>query len=484
MPSPSNSDHGQPWSAPLRRVRHWFAAGTDGTNRQQRKLYPLNFWFCVFVLFLTKLGSELLAYPWPRLLVTAICRHYYQDEDGHHGDPSNEFCADERVMSHWISMTRLIQFISPLAATVALIPMGMLLDKGKGRLAFTISIFSTALYWGSIAIFGFVPGTPLWCFYISPIFLLLGGGPWAINALVYATLSSTVRPEQRTAAFSFLQGLSGIPGLVGPLLYAASMSLELWVPFALALIIYSFTLLPALHLKNNNNQHDEDNETRDEMIPDETQPLLNAGSDSAREAIHLDHSGGRGLSQKLHILTICFACFFGFYLARGAVVYTTIWVWSRFGHDALYMNVFIYIEAVVLSILFLIALPLTIHKLDKNWRVSKRDAILSLTSIGCCAVGTFILLVSPNLATAIIGFIMAMLGNVMPISLRSFLASHFAKDFSGRLFAGIAIAETIGGLVGQPLMTVTYYTEGIPFFISLVTYLIMILLLVRLAIRL
>lgn len=32
--------------------------------------------------------------------------------------------------------------------------MGILLDKGKGRLAFTISIISTVLYWGSIAIFG------------------------------------------------------------------------------------------------------------------------------------------------------------------------------------------------------------------------------------------------------------------------------------------------------------------------------------------
>ncbi|KAL6921531.1 hypothetical protein FSHL1_005500 [Fusarium sambucinum] len=484
MPSPSNTAHGQPWSAPLRRVRRWFAAGTDGTSRQHRELYPLNFWFCVFVLFLTRLGSELLAYPWPNLLVTAICRHYYQNEDGHHGDPSHEFCDDERVMSHWVSMSRLIQFLSPLAATVALIPLGMLLDKGKGRLAFAISILSTVLYWGSIALFGFVQVFPLWCFYIPPIFLLLGGGPWAIDALVFATLSNTVRPEQRTTAFSFLQGLSGIPGLVGPLLYAASMSPDLWVPFALALIIYSLTLLPALHLKNNNDQHRENSETQDESIPDETQPLLNAGDNAAHEAIHLNQSGGRGLSQKLHIFTICFACFFGFYLAKGAVIYTTIWVWSRFGHDMAYMNVFIYIEAVVLTTLFLIVLPLTIYRLDRSWRVAKRDVILSWASIACCAIGTFIVLFSPNLVTAIIGFIISILGYIMPVSLRSFLASQFDKGFSGRLFAGIAIMETIGGLVGQPLVAVTYYTASVPFVISLVTYLIMLFLLIRLAIRL
>ncbi|KAG8676794.1 hypothetical protein FPOAC2_02906 [Fusarium poae] len=483
MPSPSNAAHGQPWSAPFRRVRHWFAAGADGAGRQQRKLYPLNFWFCVSILFLTRIGSELLAYPKSKLLVAAICRHYYRNEDGHHGDPSNEFCDDHRVMNHWVSMSRSIQFLSPLAATVALIPMGILLDKGKGRLAFAISISSSVLYWGSMALFGLVPVFPLWCFYISPIFLLLGGGPWAINALVFATLSSTVRPEQRTTAFSFLQGLSGLPGLVGPLLYAASMSPDLWVPFTIAPVIYSLTLLPALHLKNNNNQNGENNEARDDARPDETQPLLNAGDNSTREAVHFTQVDG-GFSQKLHIVTTCFACFFGFYVARGAVIYTTIWVWSRFRHDMAYMDVFIYIQAVVLSILFLIALPLTIYRLDRNWRVAKRDIILSLTSIACCSVGTFIVLVSPNLATAIIGFIISVFGYIMPVSLRSFLASQFDKDFSGRLFAGIAIMETIGGLIGQPIVTVSYYTQGIPFIISLVTCLIMFFLLARLAIRL
>lgn len=32
--------------------------------------------------------------------------------------------------------------------------MGLLLDKGKARLAFTLSILSTVLYWGSVSVFG------------------------------------------------------------------------------------------------------------------------------------------------------------------------------------------------------------------------------------------------------------------------------------------------------------------------------------------
>jgi MFS family permease len=122
----------------------------------------------------------------------------------------------------------------------------------------------------------------------------------------------------------------------------------------------------------------------------------------------------------------------------------------------------------VLTIFFLIVLPLTIRRLDKTWRVAKRDVILSSTWIACATVGTFIVLLAPNLATAIVGFIIATLGYAMPISLRSFLASHFEKSFSGRLFAGITIVETIGGLIGQPLMMAGYYTQGVPFVISVV----------------
>ena len=122
----------------------------------------------------------------------------------------------------------------------------------------------------------------------------------------------------------------------------------------------------------------------------------------------------------------------------------------------------------MLFFLLLIVLPLASSRLDKTWRVAKRDLILSSTWIAFCAVGTLIILVAPNLAVAIIGFIIATLGYAMPISLRSFLASHFEKNFSGRLFAGIGVVENVGWLIDLSLMQTNYYTEGAPYVISLV----------------
>lgn len=114
MPSLSNTERSQRWPTPFKRVHRWFTAGTTGTNHHQREPYPLNFWLSTLALFLVGLGSRLLTYPWTKLLETSVCRYYYE-EDGYHGEPSPEFCADERVTRHWLSLVRLMQLLSPLA---------------------------------------------------------------------------------------------------------------------------------------------------------------------------------------------------------------------------------------------------------------------------------------------------------------------------------------------------------------------------------
>lgn len=95
------------------------------------------------------------------------------------------------------------------------VPMGMLGDKGGIRLAFMLNATSTIFYWGCIAIVGMASRIalevglliligsqhhfPLWGFYLSPMFILLGGGPWATGTLVFAAISDSVKPEQRHA---------------------------------------------------------------------------------------------------------------------------------------------------------------------------------------------------------------------------------------------------------------------------------------------
>ena len=104
----------------------------------------------------------------------------------------------------------------------------------------------------------------------------------------------------------------------------------------LALFFYSLALVPTLYLTHDDNP-DMGNEVGEDEIPEETEPLLGAGNYSAREAILSNRSGERGLAPKLNIFIICFACFFGFNLARGSISYTLVWVWLSFGHNAIYV---------------------------------------------------------------------------------------------------------------------------------------------------
>jgi hypothetical protein len=46
---------------------------------------------------------------------------------------------------------------------------------------------------------GLLEPFPTWCFYLAPVFVLMGGGPWATAALVFATVHDEVAPPQRYA---------------------------------------------------------------------------------------------------------------------------------------------------------------------------------------------------------------------------------------------------------------------------------------------
>ncbi|KAK2130076.1 hypothetical protein NOF04DRAFT_1276145 [Fusarium oxysporum II5] len=142
--------------------------------------YHVNFWLCTLLLFLVELGCAILAAPSPMLLETAVCRrHFEKDRQLLNGEPTDEFCRSKEVQVHFAFVITVLSTLSTLAATMMQIPMGMIGDKGGIRLAFMLNATSTIFYWGCIAIVGSQQHFPLWGFYLSPMFILLGGGPWA-----------------------------------------------------------------------------------------------------------------------------------------------------------------------------------------------------------------------------------------------------------------------------------------------------------------
>ncbi|EWY91482.1 hypothetical protein FOYG_08569 [Fusarium oxysporum NRRL 32931] len=447
--------------------------------------YHVNFWLCTLLLFLVELGCAILAAPSPMLLETAVCRHHFEkDRQLLNGEPTDEFCRSNEVQVHFAFVITVLSTLSTLAATMMQVPMGMLGDKGGIRLAFMLNATSTIFYWGCIAIVGSQHHFPLWGLYLSPMFVLLGGGPWATGTLVFAAISDSVKPEQRTTAFSIMEAISGIADLLGPIISTMTMTIHLGIPFALALVVFSLMFIPASHLRENTVSDMEG--VRSSLA--ETESLLSVDSTSDREETDLEHTARDLLPPRAVIFSICFICFFFFQVARDSTNYLIPWVSLRFGETMARAGLLFSLRAIMSSLLYFVILPLATSWIDQNWQSANRDLALSASGAFCCTLGTLIVAAAPNLATVAIGFALSVLGSSMTVTLRSFLASNVQNAFSGRLFAGISMTGTIGSLVGMPIMGAAYslginYNIGLPFLVSALSYFLVLGLLVWLASR-
>ncbi|KAF5703113.1 hypothetical protein FGLOB1_9247 [Fusarium globosum] len=364
------------------------------------------------------------------------------------------------------------------------VPMGLLGDKGGLRLAFMLNTTGTIFYWGCIAIVGSQQNLPLWGFYLSTVFVLLGGGPWVTGTLVFAAVSDSVKPEQRTAAFSIMEAISGIADLLGPIIGTMTTTIHLRIPFALALVVFSLMFFPASHLHETTVSDMEDVGSSQ----DETESLLSVESASDREETDLEHTVGDLLPSRAVIFSICFICFFFFQAARDSTNYLIPWVSLRFGETMARAGLLFSLRAIMSSLLYFVILPLATSWIDQTWSTANRDLVLSASGAFCCTLGTLIVAAAPNLATVAFGFALSVLGSSMTVTLRSFLASNVQNAFSGRLFAGISMTGTIGSLVGMPIMGAAYslginYNIGLPFLVSALSYSLVLGLLVWLASR-
>ncbi|KAH7255982.1 hypothetical protein BKA59DRAFT_67234 [Fusarium tricinctum] len=452
MPSPTTQDNSQQWAPPFKQISRRLTTITDNRKSQWSPIYPLNFWLCVLILSLVKFASTiLLSYPWPKLLVAAVCRYHYEsDIHNPHEDPPNEVCAGGEVTMHFESMANLLSISSSLA--------------------------------------GLVPAFPLWCFYLSPLFFFLGGGPIVTSTLVYSAISNSVKPRQRTIAFSFLEAFSGMCNFFEPALKISTMTNPLWLSFTLTLIIHVLCFIPVCYFTEDNNASaGEDLPLETGVFRGEAEALLGSNNTPGREAINWSRSIIRRPFSKLTILIISFFCFFVVNFTTGSLGFSFSWifwhipeVWSNVGWKPVTMSRFIltvqqidlltYLRAIVVPLLFLVMIPLTTRQLDRTWHFANRDLILSASGIILAAVGTLFALFAPNFVVVVVAFVITLSGSVMSVALRSFVASNIEDSFSGRLFAGISVTETISSLVGASIMHSPNAPDGRPFIISLASF--------------
>ncbi|KAI0202877.1 major facilitator superfamily domain-containing protein [Astrocystis sublimbata] len=418
----------------------------------------VDFWLCTTLMYLVEFGCALLAAPSPRLLEIFVCQEYYRDNER---ASTQRDCKIQEVQIQLGFVLTVLSTCSVFAATLMQIPMGFLADRKGRKAALFLNIISTILYWGWIPLVTIFTRLPPWTLYIAPIFILVGGGPWASGALIFSAINRRTTPSQRTPAFSIMEATSGIADLVGPALGALTMEQHIWMPFLLAISSFTFMLVPALLLEDEaallhtEVGHIGSEENGTERSSDEEQPLLRGLNDNTNgsrietsSSVHATHV----------VYAIVFGSFFLLSMARDSNNFLIPWIAWRFDESMAEAGLIFSLRAIVSSILFFVLLPLASSYASNKLGASPSSQDLTLSTISAIllCIGSVIMALSPSLTTLVAGFSIMTLGSGASISLRAFLSSRVDKSSSGRLFAIIAATSTIGNLVGMPLMGALY----------------------------
>ncbi|KAI0481806.1 major facilitator superfamily domain-containing protein [Xylaria cf. heliscus] len=425
-------------------------------RRVWHEWFTVDFWLCTTLMFLVEFGCSVLGAPSPRLLEIVVCEDYYRKNDNTltQGD-----CKIHEVQAQLGFTLTVLSTFSVLAATLMQIPMGLLADKKGRKAALILNIISLVLYWGWIPFVAIFTNLPLWALYIAPIFIFIGGGPWASGALVFSAINRRITPSQRTPAFSIMEAISGIADLVGPALGTLTMEHNIWLPFLLATLSFTFMFVPTLLLEDepmltstelNYIQSEVD---ASEEADSEERPLLRGISNST----YASSSGTSSFVNSTVILySITFGSFFLVSLARDSNNFLIPWISWRFDESMARAGLIFSLRAIVSSLLFFVLLPLASSFTSKLLTPFIRDLFISLSSAMFLCIGSIMVAVSPSLSALVVGFSIMTLGSGVTISLRAFLASKIDRSFSGRLFAAISATSTIGNLVGMPVMGTLY----------------------------
>ncbi|KAI0440334.1 major facilitator superfamily domain-containing protein [Xylaria telfairii] len=420
--------------------------------------FSVDFWLCTTLMFLVEFGCAVLGAPSPRLLEMVVCEDYYRNNSD---APTQGDCKIQEVQVKLGFLLTLLSTFSVLAATLMQIPMGLLADKRGRKTALILNIISIILYWGWIPVVAIFTKLPIWTLYIAPMFIFIGGGPWASGALIFSAINRRITPSQRTPAFSIMEATSGLADLVGPVLGTLTMEQHIWLPFLLAILSFALMFVPTLlfgdetMLSPTELNHIQSEVDVSEHTDSEEQPLLRGISNSTSSS---NSERSKFIHSTAIIYGITFGSFFLVSLARDSNNFIIPWISWRFDESMARAGLIFSLRAIVSSILYFVLLPLASSFTSKFLRVRPliRDLSISSGSAMLLCIGSTMVAVSPSLSALIAGFSIMTLGSGVTISLRAFLASKIDRSFSGRLFAAISATSTIGNLVGMPLMGTLY----------------------------
>ncbi|KAF2732343.1 MFS transporter-like protein [Polyplosphaeria fusca] len=452
---------------------------------------------CVLIFFLVAIvdiGAFLAEAPKTRVYETNLCVRYYREHDPSkivNGHVDEELCKEDVIQERLASLFGWQELFDSIPGILLAVPLGTLADRVGRKWVFASCLMGLQLNSAWILLICYFESLPLQLTWLSSAFYICGGGPIVATAVGITMVSDICPPEKRTAIFLYLTASVLVAELIAPILAARLMESGNWFPLLLALAIQQVGICIAIFFPETLHLRD---------LPEPVDPPLSPSIElqtkpktSIRKLFGFRAQVGHFRDAYLFLrrdyqLALVIFTFFANRIGRQALTLLIRYASKRYHwkiSQAAYLLSFraatnlvaltVFVPLVNLILLRVVRLPS--HHAD-IW-IARGSIVLTTLAFFC--MGT-----AAQPALLIIGLLVFNLGTGYNAAMRS-ISIHVVGGQSspdtGRLFAVVAIIESIGTMIAGPTLSSTFQWGiergepwiGAPFFFATLIFGVMML---------
>lgn len=327
-----------------------------------------------------------------------------------------------------------------------------------------------------------------------------GGGQRVAKSMVFVILADILEQPERTRYMYMLASIPHVTTMVAPLFANLFMSIDIWIPFAIAMgcLVLSFLVILIMPESLSYDVHF----PHDVGSLESTSPLLNGEQRDPSEIGSEQISTGQSLPTKKYddnlwskVLTDIISLVrvpgmifcLGLFFTRPIALLSRTFVYQHssesFGWPMSRTTWLRFSEAVSSSLATLVLLPLLSAYFDQKDRHAKRYELNVIRiSLFIAAIGFAVVWQSRDNWMMLAGLFVCGLGEGFEPSLKGLATSLSEKSSNAQLLTLVAALEVIARLIGGPLMAwlfsigrggPEYGSDGLCFLASAVIFLLL-----------
>ncbi|CAM1501387.1 Fc.00g105490.m01.CDS01 [Cosmosporella sp. VM-42] len=460
------------------------------------------------LLLLVNLAMSLHQLPLNRVIERRLCREYYTATDPSviqpDGSVDERLCKIDAVQKSLGSILGVTETTWILGDFIMTIPLSFLAETRGRRSILLLNLVSRGfmLSWAIIVGY-FDPLLPTKAIVAGPVLSVLGGD-CVFNSLTYALASSLTEDHLlRATYFGYMSSVSYVVALLGPALASATMTVYIWLPFWLGILLLLLAI-PTISVLPSTEQPVVISGTSEEA---QRQPLLSSLVLKARDSRRSLFSSTAERFQTLSAIvtshprnfSLLLASFLLTSLASSDTKLLVQYISKRYHWTFASAGYLLSGKAIVNFTLLTVIVPRFLRlspsasraRVETADRVNVRYArfclIISILGASSIAVAAKIWLLVPSL-------LLYALGSALPIFTLSLLKSpavcappqrnpDHPNDVSNpesHIFSIVMLVKTVGSLLGAPIMAALWVRGieigggalGMPYFASSACYIV------------